>query len=72
MKGKNWDKPLSWEGFDKRSWSEVFLYHGLRGNWKYAEEHGWYGPETRNDRECYERYLNHCKIMSSPLGKALL
>jgi hypothetical protein len=72
----NWDKPLK---RDKVSdWQRTLDYHGLRLE-NESDSKSWTNfcdamkvDENDTWQTFYPKYLNYCKLMSSPLGQALL
>lgn len=72
MKSKNWDKPM----VKPSVWCDMFTeYHGLPENWKWPEiyEFMGLGKEYKwSPKDFEEKYISFCKIMSSPLGQALM
>jgi hypothetical protein len=76
--GKNWDKPYSYDEF-KLAWmghpvnDENFQeYHELHLNW--GDIHVLIGEPRgchQAHEEAYPKYIEFCKIATSPLGKAL-
>jgi hypothetical protein len=63
MKGKNWDKPLKGPRFYA---SELNDHHGME-----LSDTDWINLVNCEDADFEEKYLEYCKLASSPLGKVL-
>lgn len=67
----NWDKPKKYN--EDYSSLDLSAHHGITMNITgYGD---WYDfldlPIGTSYEEFYEKYLTHCKLMDSPLGRAL-
>lgn len=69
----NWDKPLTLATLRDSNWGGIDHHGykvGVNFEWdKFMKDVGYRGKGSYE--ELYDSYLSYCKLMSSPLGKAL-